>query len=333
MNKQQVVPAEAGQAPTIASEQDASLDECSRIARLLKMVQEIRNEPRQSLQNLLHYFSISRSQFYKDKTTLASVGFQFQYSKVTGFHITEDRLTPVTGLSLSDRLILMFALEHLSTTGEGHLAARAVEIGRKLAGGLEETFREQLLSCFDRQVTGEGFGVQPEILNILREAITEGRRISMLYQRSEDWSTRWREIEPRRIYLRQRTLYLYARTMDEKPAQWKVFRLGRIQEIRPTGICMPRRPDEDDGFHERMRNAFIAFIGDERHKVTIRFTGNAKHYLKERYWHHSQQLSEEQDGSVLFTVEVAEAKEVVRWAQQFGSEAELVSIGKIEEQA
>lgn len=300
--------------------------EQSRISRLLHMVQVIRDDPRQSLTQVLQRFGISRSQFYKDRAALAEVGFVFDYRKATGFHILEDRLTPITDLTLSDRLILMFALENLCTSTEGLLAARAVEVGRKLVGGLDSPFREQLAFCFDQQVTQGAFGVQPAIFALVREAITEGRRIRMLYQRSEDWTTRWREVDPKRIYLQQRTLYLYARTADENPPQEKVFRMGRIRQVERTGVCLSSLPGEDDGFAERQKNAFMAFIGTRSLRVQVRFTGHARYFVQERCWHSSQQLEDDGKGGLLFTVSVAEPQEVVRWARQFGDDAEIVDV-------
>lgn len=298
----------------------------TRVTRLLKITQAIRKDPYQSPTALWAHLGIGKSQFYKDKAALAEVGFRFEYSRSKGFQILDDRLTPITGLSLSDRLVLMFALEQLSATGDGTLAALAIDAGRKLAGGLPVPFRKKLLACFDEQVTVSGFGVKPEILSVLREAVTEGRRIRILYTRSGTWEQRWREIDPRHIYMRQRTLYLYARTVDEKPYQWKVFRLSRIEQIRLTGISIMWKPDEDDGFLERQRNAFGAFIGETPYPVSIRFTGQAQHYIRERQWHPSQRLEEDSHGGLLLTVYVAEPLEVIRWARQFGDEAEVVDL-------
>ncbi len=309
----------------LAREGEADNSESSRIARLLSLAREIRQNPRQSREKLWARFGIGKSQFYKDRRILAEAGFRFTYAKNSGFTILEDRLTPIVGLSLTDRLVLMFALEHLCSTGEGTLAALAVEVGRKLAGGLDSPFRERLQECFDRQVTENGFGVKPEILSFLRESVTERRRIRILYKRSGDWTVRWREIDPRHLYLRQRSLYLYARTVDETPFCWKVFRVGRIQEVRATGIRITWSPDEDDGFRERQNNAFDVFMGSEVHAVTVRFTGQARHYVRERQWH-SSQVIEESDSALLFTVKVAEPQEVIRWARQFGDEAEVLEV-------
>lgn len=305
--------------------------ETSRVARLLKIVQAVREDPHQPLVALLHRLEIGKTQFYKDKAALAEVGFRFEYSAARGFRILEDRLTPIADLSLSDRLVLMFALEQLRGSGDGTLAALAVETGRKLSGGLPSPFREKLQACFDEQVTGNGFGVRPEILSALRQAVLEGRRIRILYTRSGTWDQRWREVDPRHIYMRQRTLYLYARTVDETPCQWKVFRLSRIERILSTGISICWKPEEDDGFLERQRNAFDAFLGETVHPVTIRFTGQARHYVMERQWHPSQTLEEDSKGGLLLTVHVAEPQEVIRWARQFGDEACVVQNSSAED--
>lgn len=174
-------------------------DDSPRITRLLRIAQEIRREPHQTQEHLWQKFGISRSQYYKDKAALAEVGFLFDFQKNRGFRILEDRLTPITGLTFSDRLLLMFALEHLAAEGDGTLAALAMETGRKLAGGLDSPFREQLQKSFDSCVTKGAFGVRPEVLAPLQEAVTQGRRVRILYTRATDWTRSWREIDPRRL--------------------------------------------------------------------------------------------------------------------------------------
>ncbi|WP_298069562.1 WYL domain-containing protein [uncultured Mailhella sp.] len=304
----------------------SSAQEDSRISRLLRIVQAIREDPHQKLDSLLSKLCIGRSQFYKDRNALAEAGFQFGYSRSSGFRILEDRFAPLTDLNFSDRLILMFALEQLSATGDGTLAALAVTAGRKLAGGLPRPFQDQLLACFDREVTSNGFGVKPEVFSALHEAVAEGRRLRILYTRSGIWKQGWREIDPRHIYMQGRVLYVYGRTVDETPPQWKVFRVSRIERVQYTGMRVTWKPGEDGGFLERRNNAFGAFIGADPHWITIRFTGQASHYVAEQQWHPSQKLEKTADGDVLFSVNVADVHEVIRWAKQFGSEAEIVAV-------
>ena len=110
--------------------------------RLMHILREFRSFPAQSLETVLKTFGISRSQSYKDKDAHASLGFYFEYRKGSGFRITENRLTLSQALSLSVRVILLFALEYLGTSADGLLAAKAIEVGHKQAYGLDSPMRE-----------------------------------------------------------------------------------------------------------------------------------------------------------------------------------------------
>ena len=296
-----------------------------RSIRLLRLVQEIRSDPRQPIAALWETLSIGKTQFYKDKDALEAIGFKFEYSKTRGFTILEDRLAPLADLSLSDRIILMFALEHLNACGEGLLAAQALSVARKLAGGLESPFREQLRECFDEEITSKNFGVRPDIWDILQAATADGQHLDIFYQSARDnWQTKWRRVFPRRLYFSQRSLYMYARDLDATPPAWKVFRLSRIKEIRTTGVRQEWRPDEDDGFKERQANAFMTFLGEKGRELKLRFTGTAAKYVAEQRWHGNQKLEADGQGGLILTVSVAEPQEVIRWARQFGENVEVL---------
>ena len=136
-------------------------------------------------------------------------------------------------------------------------------------------------------------------------------------------------MDPRYLYMRDRTLYLYARTADEKPAQWKVFRLSRMARVEATGISVNWKPGDDGDFAQKKRNAFNAFIGEQTHRVLIRFTGEAAHYVRERQWHASDIKQGEPGGGLIYQVTVAEPMEVIRWARQFGDEAEVLDVSPV----
>jgi predicted DNA-binding transcriptional regulator YafY len=66
------------------------------------------------------------------------------------------------------------------------------------------------------------------------------------------------------------------------------------------------------------------FVGDTTQWVRVRFTKRIAPLIREACWHHSQQLTEESDGSLLFEVEVNEPREVGWWVLQWGAEAEVL---------
>ena len=313
--------------PAVLAHAAPSGESGSRISRLLRIVQAIRQDPHRTLSALQAELGIGRSQFYKDKAALAEAGFRFSYSKKSGFRILEDALVPNIDLSLSNRLILMLALEQLCLSGDGMLAALAVDAGRKLAGGMPAPFREQMLSTFDRSFPRWKNHRPPETLSLLLEAVSQGRRIRILYTAGDDWDARWREIDPRHLYLRQRALYLYARTVDESPFQWQGFRVSRIRKVEDTGMRLFWPADADDGFRHQ-QPAPCRSTDDNGYPVTIRFTGQASHYIREKVWRESRNMEQTGPEEILFTVRVSDPQEVVRGARVFGDEAEVMECGE-----
>lgn len=250
------------------------------------------------------------------------MGFAFEHTKSNGFVITEDKITPNLGLSLSDRLVVMFALKHISATGDGHLAVKALSVAKKLVHGLDEPFKTQLTELFNNEVIDKSYGCKADILEGIEKAIAGNERIRIYYKSTRDWKLAWRTIDPIHLYFLQRSIYLYAREIGEDK-KYKVYRTSRIEHIDKTGIRhLEKIPD--DGFHKKLRNAFSCFLGDETKKITIRFANEAANYVKEGFWHHSQVIEQQPDGSILFTVAVAEPEEVVRWSRQFGDNASVV---------
>ena len=294
----------------------------TRFQRLLWLIQEIRNDPKQDLKSLCERIGISRSQFYKDRDELIDLGFEFTYHNHDGFRILRDKLSPISHLTLSETLVLMFGLKNLCASGDGHLVLKALETGRKLAAGLEEPFRTQVIETFDKVVITDGYGCKAAVLKALQEAILNAERIQILYRTGTNKDRSWRTVDPKRLYFVQRALYLYAAVPQSNPA-YKTYRASRISDVRSTGLSFIKMND-NDGFYGELNNAFSAFIGPVAREVTIKFHGDAAAYVKETLWHHSQEIEQINENQIIFKVKVAEPKEVLWWALQFGEEAEIL---------
>ncbi|WP_231584069.1 helix-turn-helix transcriptional regulator, partial [Desulfovibrio sp. TomC] len=221
-------------------------------------------------------------------------------------------------LSLSDRLIVTFALRHVCSVGEGHVAVKALQVAKKLACGLDEPFRTQVVDIFNQTVMRDSCGCDSTTLDTLQSAVATGNRLKIYYQSSRDWKTTWREVDPLRVYFLQRYMYLYART-QEKSSPFRVFRVSRIKEIQKTGIFFDVCVD-DGGFYKKLSNAFNFYIGESSREVKIRFKGAVIPFVVDTEWHHSQKIEWENTGSIIFSVQVAEPKEVIWWAKQFDGE-------------
>jgi predicted DNA-binding transcriptional regulator YafY len=180
--------------------------------------------------------------------------------------------------------------------------------------------RELLMACLRDTVLQRGFGCKPQVLEDLHKALLEQRRVVIHYTPPAAGTAKVYTLDPYQIYFKRRALYLDA--YDTQDKIYKVFRVNRISEVQPTGMLVARRADYN--FAQRHRHAFSVFVGEAVQRVRVRFAKRIAPLIRETCWHHSQQITEEPDGSLLFEVEVSEPREVGWWVLQWGAEAEVL---------
>jgi predicted DNA-binding transcriptional regulator YafY len=290
-----------------------------RIKRLLNIVILVKTEPWKSVPELISQLDISRSQFYKDKDLLATLGFSFDYSRSEKrFVISKDSFIPAEDLTLSEKLSLIMAFRQLSASGDYVLSYDGFQAARKLALSLPEPLRE---SIFEDIVLLQGFGCKKEILKKAQQAVTEKQRIIISYKRPDQEKTTDYELDPYHLFFRKRALYLEGYSWTDN--DFRMFRLNRIQRLKSTPYRFSK-PKAGYDFGQRHKNAFFAFPGEKTEKVVVKFTNKIRPFIEETLWHHSQQVNEAGNGDIYFTVHIAEPREVMWWTLSWGSEAEVI---------
>lgn len=293
----------------------------NRSIRLLNLVMEIKSQPGQTVPMMLAKCGISKSQFYEDKRELQQLGFSFHYDRNgKRFVLDSDRFFPVDDLTLSERLILLQVIRKLADLRDYAVSYHAFQVARKLITSLEGPLREAANVLFDNWVLQEGFGCKPQILDQLQQAWTENRRILMDYRKPNAAQIRQYEFDPYMIFFEKRALYVEGYSVTRKG--FRRFRISRIEKVRFTAMHFAVREEYD--FGKRFRNTFTAFAGEAVQKVVVRFNNRVRPYIEEACRHGSQTVEALEDGDTLYTVEVAEPREVLWWALSWGSNAEIL---------
>jgi predicted DNA-binding transcriptional regulator YafY len=291
-----------------------------RLQRLLAIISEIKNNPRQEPQALYHALGISSSMFSKDRQLLAGLGFAFRYARgKRQYVITQDTFLPVLNLTTSEMLALIMAVRQLSSTGDYTLTYEAIEAIHKVLSNTPAEIRTFLQATLDDVVLEKGFGCDPAILTDLWRACQEHQRLIMVHNRG-DGPQRW-EIDPYQILFKRRALYLDAYVVPER--QIKMFRINRIKSVSLLGVQVSE-PLMPYNFRERHRHSFSVFVGEEVQRVRIRCAAEVRQYITETRWHSSQWIEDLPDGRFIFQVEVWEPREVGWWALQWGASAEVL---------
>jgi predicted DNA-binding transcriptional regulator YafY len=212
------------------------------------------------------------------------------------------------------------AVRQLSATGDYILTYDALAAINKIVANAPGGQRELLTECLRESVLRQGFGCRLQVLEDLHKALLERRRVVIQYTPPATDAPQAYTLDPYQIYFKRRALYLDAYSPDTR--DYRVFRVNRISEARPTGMGFTRHADYN--FAQRHRHSFSVFVGDTVQRVRVRFTKRIAPFIREACWHHSQRFTEEPDGNLLFEVEVNEPREVGWWVLQWGAEAEVL---------
>jgi predicted DNA-binding transcriptional regulator YafY len=162
---------------------------------------------------------VSRAQYYEDKKLLDRLGFRFHFERRSrGFVIDQDRYLPTPDLALSERMALILAVRHLCSLGDSTLSHQAVEAARKLISGLDGSLPDAMAALFEDFTITEGYGCDAAVLEKLNQALSESRRIRMVYSKPSSSEPTVYEIDPYCLTVQHRSVYLEACIENKLPA-------------------------------------------------------------------------------------------------------------------
>ena len=164
-----------------------------------------------------------------------------------------------------------------------------------------------------------GLGVDPDILDTVHAACSEGQLLTFIYASVNSQTRRERRIGPHYLYFAKGSIYLVGEDLEDGTV--KVFGVPRIGEARML-----------DDVYEGERTDPAKFFGDTLGvwragapvEVRMLFSKVMAPYVKERSWHHSQRVVSREDGTAEMTLEVAVTPELVQWVLGFGADAIVV---------
>jgi predicted DNA-binding transcriptional regulator YafY len=187
-----------------------SAAQLTRLPRLIRLITEIKTNPRQTPQQLHRTLGISRAQFFEDKKLLEeALGFKIRFNRgKQSYEILEDPYFPIVDLQLGEAFALIMAVRQLSASGDYILTYEAFEGIKKLVASAQPELRSFLQNVLDETVLRQGFGCDAAILESLRQACAEHHHVIITYEHY-DQDTLWRhEIDPYQLFFRRRALYL-----------------------------------------------------------------------------------------------------------------------------
>jgi predicted DNA-binding transcriptional regulator YafY len=155
----------------------------ARATRLIRLITEIKTNPRQTPEDLSRALGISRSQYFQDKMSLEeALGFKVQFNRAKrSYEILADPYLPIVNLKLSEAFALILAARQLAASGDYILTYEAIEGVQKIVASAQPELRTFLQNVLDETVLRQGFGCEASILESLRQARAEHHHVIITY--------------------------------------------------------------------------------------------------------------------------------------------------------
>lgn len=161
----------------------------------------------------------------------------------------------------------------------------------------------------------------PECFTKLENAIRNRLKVRVAYEAMRNGEQTERIVHPYRLHLAEDIWYLIANCELRKKPRSFILRRIRSLDVLDTAYEPVAGFNIDEYLEKRM---FLFIEGDGRHSVKIRFSARHADLIRERRWHPSQQIVENDDGSIILSMNVDAYDVVVCWIMQFGIDAEVL---------
>ncbi|BAJ63262.1 MULTISPECIES: CRISPR-associated helicase/endonuclease Cas3 [Anaerolinea] len=266
---------------------------------------------------------VNRSQVFRDRRDL-SLTYPIEEVERGRYHIPRSKLISEVKVNLPEALTLYLAVRRLSRQTRFYHphAANAVE---KLAIVLHQPMAKRLLQTADRLLHQEKKPEKIKIFETIAQAWVEQRKTRIEYQRLGHEGITRHTISP---YLIEPSIWsdsIYVIAQSDFNDKIYPFKLERILSAFLTSETF----EISESFNEEslLRHAWgIWFAENPPVTVKLRFFPNptAIQRLEESVWHPLEHIEQTEDGGRIWSVEIADWREMLPWIRGWGADVEVL---------
>lgn len=259
------------------------------------------------------------------------LGLPIEYDPARfGFAYTEEvREFPTIQVTEGELLALFVAQKALTqyrgTSFEQPLAAAF----QKLTDGLREEVGVALKG-WDSVFSFKSIG--PSVTDVasfdfLSKAIRKNQEIRFHYRKLNSVASEPRCCHPYHLTCVDNQWYCFG--LDQDRQAIRTFVLSRMGALELTGRSF--EPNKDFSPEDTLEKSFGIFGGKQNYRVRVRFDLFAAQLVRERFWHKSQKLIENSDGTLDLCLQLAALPEIKRWILSWGEHATVLEPAELKE--
>jgi len=165
-----------------------------------------------------------------------------------------------------------------------------------------------------------------EIIDQLMDAMLKNETCYLTYHSFYDDKIKNFKIDPLHFFENDGGLYLLVNTTTF--GDIRTLAIERIQEIAKTGSSFEYPEDFDP---EKLLESAFEIVYEDPVKAKIWFSADQARYIKERKWSENQKIIDQEDGSIILSMETSGWWDVKRWVLSYGCDARVLEPQQLRE--
>ena len=293
----------------------------SKYDRMLYILNLLRSRRNLNAAMLAQECGVTERSIYRDIASLSEVNVPIYYDR--GYKFASNNFLPPLNFTIEEYLTLKTALEssplYKSGPGKKHIKTLKSKIEACLTPNVKRD-RVMTPSTTSVEIRNTFYPANFEKYSpLIERAITDSRVLIMTYDSIKSGPAD-REVDPYFLVFRERAFYFvgYCHSRNDM----RTFRLDRIKFLNISDKNFKIRPGVDP--EDYFRDSWGVYSGEPA-EVEIIFSGAAARVVKSGQHHGGEQITELDDGRVLYRVTVAGTEEIGRWLMGFGGDFEILS--------
>jgi len=233
----------------------------------------------------------------------AAAAIPFTATELMSLHMSRDLMKVFEGTVFHE------SIEELFEKIRASLSPETMRYLENVSGRLKVGFGPQ-----------KNYGDFKEILYKASEATAQKKQVQILYKAASTGNETTRQVDPYRVWAMNGSFYLIGKCHLRNAV--RTFAMDRIKSI--SVLDEPFTFPRDFSLEDYLQTAFRVMRGKPE-TVKVYFSPGTAQVVKERIWHPSQEIREQEDGSLTVTLEVPINYEIVSWILGFGSAAKVLA--------
>ena len=178
---------------------------------------------------------------------------------------------------------------------------------------------ERIAETASPKFQGErNYAAKQDLLKELRRALLYQHRIELAYTPARRTTENY-AFDPYTLLFYEGALYLGGYAHNRKAL--RLFLVDRIEQVE----VLKERFDVPENFSASdLTGSAFGLIDEGEFTVRVRFSAEISHLIRERTWHPSQQMVEEEDGSVILAFAASGEKEILSWLYSYLPHVQLL---------